>query len=74
MGLFKKIKEGISKLFKGVKKVFKKVVKGVGKILNSGVGKALMIAASVLAHASGLVRLFSQILPIRGSSEAIAPK
>lgn len=48
MGLFSGIKKIGKKIFKGVKKVFKKVGKFVGKVLNSKLGKILLLAASIV--------------------------
>ncbi len=54
MGLFSKIKKGLSKAWKGIRKGFKKVLKGVGKFLSSGWGKALMVVAGVVTMGAAL--------------------
>jgi hypothetical protein len=54
MGLFKKIKKGLSSVWKGIKKRFKKALGHVGKFLNSGIGKALMIVVSIFTMGAAL--------------------
>lgn len=48
------LKSAVKKVVKGVKKVFKKVVKAVGKFLNSKLGKAIMLAATVVTGGMAL--------------------
>lgn len=59
MGVFDGIKKGAKKVVKGVKKVFKKVVEAVGKVLNSKLGKAIMLAATVVTGGMALYGAFS---------------
>ena len=54
MGLFSKIKKGLSKAWKGIKRGFKSVLGKVGKFLSSGWGKALMIVAGVVTMGAAL--------------------
>lgn len=54
MGLFSKIKKGLSKAWKGIKKGFKKVLGKIGKFLSSGWGKALMVVAGVVTMGAAL--------------------
>jgi hypothetical protein len=59
MGLFKSLKKLGSKLVGGVKKVFKKVGEGIGKVMNSGIGKILMIALTVVTLGTALIAGFA---------------
>lgn len=55
MGLFSSIGKFFKKIFKGIKKVFSKVAEGVGKLLNSKLGKALLMAVTVFSMGSALL-------------------
>lgn len=59
MGLLKKFVKGIGKVFKGVwngiKKVFKAVMKPVAKLLDSKIGKAIMIGVTIFTLGTALL-------------------
>lgn len=55
MGLFSSIWKGIKNVFKGVLKIFSPILKPLGKILNTGWGKALMLAMSVFTLGASLL-------------------
>lgn len=67
MGLFKKIKKGLSKVWKGIKKGFKKVMSKVGKFLNSKWGKILMIVASVFTLGTAMMAGYTAWTQATGS-------
>jgi len=55
MGLFSSIGKLFSGIWNGIKKVFKAVMKPVAKLLNSKLGKILMLAVSVFSMGSALL-------------------
>ena len=55
MGLFSSIGKALSGIWSGIKKVFKSVMKPISKLLNSKLGKVLMLAVSVFSMGSALL-------------------
>lgn len=55
MGLFSSIWSGIKNVFGGIMKIFAPILKPLGKILNTGWGKALMLAMSVFTLGTSLM-------------------
>lgn len=55
MGLFSSIGKFFKKVWSGVKKVFSKIMKPIAKLLDSKLGKALMLAVSVFSMGSALL-------------------
>jgi hypothetical protein len=55
MGLFSSIWKGVKNVFSGIMKVFAPILKPIGKILNTGWGKAIMLAMSVFTLGGSLL-------------------
>lgn len=55
MGIFSDIWKGVKNVFKGIMKVFEPILKPLGKLLNSKLGKALMIGLSIFTLGSAMV-------------------
>jgi hypothetical protein len=67
MGFFSSLWSGVKSVFKGVMKIFSPILKPLGKILNSGWGKALMLAMSVFTMGASLMAGFSAFTNTAGS-------
>lgn len=70
MGMFDKIKKVAKKIVKGVKKVFKKVVDTVVKVLNSKIGKAIMLAATVVTAGAALYGAYAGMTGALSTAQA----
>ena len=55
MGFFSSIGKAFKSVFKGILKVFSPILKPLGKLLNSGIGKAIMIGLSVFTLGSAML-------------------
>lgn len=55
MGLFSGIKKFFKKVWSGIKKVFKAIMKPIGKLLNSKLGKAIMLGVTIFTLGSALL-------------------
>lgn len=55
MGLFSNIWKGVKNVFGGIMKIFAPILKPLGKILNTGWGKAIMLAMSVFTMGASLL-------------------
>jgi hypothetical protein len=55
MGFFSKIWKGVKNVFGGILKIFEPILKPLGKLLNSSLGKAIMIGLSIFTLGSAMV-------------------
>ncbi len=67
MGLFSNIWKGVKNVFKGILKIFSPILKPLGKILNTGWGKALMLAMSVFTLGTSLLAGGTTFMQTAGS-------
>lgn len=67
MGFFSSLWKGVKNVFKGVMKIFSPILKPIGKILNTGWGKALMLAMSVFTMGASLMAGYSAFTNTAGS-------